>query len=218
MSPRKPRAFDIQDFLSSAGLGRTLVSYPAKTTVFAQGDSADAVFYIQKGRAKLSVTSERGKEATVALLTAGDFLGVECIASDHPVRTTSAIAITACSTLRIAKKAMLEVLRKEHSMSGLLVSHLLVRNSQIQADLVDHLFNSAERRLARALLMLTRFGKDDRVEPVLPKISHEELAEIVGTTRARISFFMNRFRRLGFIEYNGGLEVRSTLLSVVLHD
>ena len=176
------------------------------------------MFYIQKGRAKLTVVSKQGKEATVALLGRGDFLGEESITSDHPLRTTSALAITSCSVLRIEKKVMLAVLHKEHAFSDLMVAFLVVRNSRIQADLVDQLFNSAEKRLARALLLLTRFGKEDKLEPVLPKISHEALAEIVGTTRARVSFFMNRFRKLGLIDYNGGLEVRSTLMDVVLHD
>jgi CRP/FNR family transcriptional regulator, cyclic AMP receptor protein len=218
MSRRQVRKFDVHAFLSGAGLGRTVLHYPAKSAIFAQGDAADAVFYIQKGRAKLTVVSKQGKEATVALVAAGDFIGEESITTDHPLRTTSALAITACSVLRIEKKAMLTALHKQHAFSDLFVAFLIVRNSQIQADLVDQLFNSAEKRLARALLLLTRFGKEDRLEPVLPKMSHEALAEIVGTTRARVSFFMNRFRKLGFIDYNGGLEVRSTLLDVVLHD
>jgi len=215
---RKAPRFDVQTFLSKTGLGRTILQYPVNSVIFSQGDPADAMFYIQKGRVKLTIVSKQGKEATVALLAQGDFLGESCITSDQPLRTTSALAITACSVLRMEKKMMLEVLHKEHAFSDLLVAFLVVRNSQIQADLVDQLFNSAEKRLARALLQLTRFGKEDRVEPVLPKISHEALAEIVGTTRARVSFFMNRFRKLGFIDYNGGLEVRSTLLDVVLHE
>jgi CRP/FNR family cyclic AMP-dependent transcriptional regulator len=218
MPRRNLRKFDVHAFLSENGLGRTILQYPANSRVFAQGDPADAVFYIQKGRVKLTVVSKQGKEATVALLGAGDLLGEESITSDHPLRTTSALAITSCSALRIEKKVMLAVLHKEHAFSDLMVAFLIVRNSRIQADLVDQLFNSAEKRLARALLLLTRFGKEDRLEPVLPKISHEALAEIVGTTRARVSFFMNRFRKLGFIDYNGGLEVRSTLMDVVLHD
>jgi CRP/FNR family transcriptional regulator, cyclic AMP receptor protein len=218
MPRRKVRKFDVHAFLSKTGLGRTILEYSAQSVIFAQGDPADAVFYLQKGRVKLTVVSKQGKEATVALLTAGDFLGEGCITSDHPLRTTSALAVTACSALRIEKKVMLDVLHKQHEFSDLLVAFLVVRNSQIQADLVDQLFNSAEKRLARALLLLTRWGKEDRLEPVLPKISHEALAEIVGTTRARVNFFMNRFRRLGFIDYNGGLEVRSTLLDVVLHE
>jgi CRP/FNR family transcriptional regulator, cyclic AMP receptor protein len=218
MPRRKARKFDVRTFLSKTGLGRTILQFPAKSVIFAQGDPADAVFYIQKGRVKLTVVSKQGKEATVALLAKDDFLGEESITSDQPLRTTSAVAITNCSVLRIQKKVMLDVLHKEHSFSDLLVAFLVVRNSRIQADLVDQLFNSAEKRLARALLLLTRFGKEDRLEPVLPRMSHEALAEIVGTTRARVNFFMNRFRKLGFIDYNGGLEVRSTLLDVVLHE
>jgi CRP/FNR family cyclic AMP-dependent transcriptional regulator len=218
MARRNLRKFDVHTFLSENGLGRTILQYPTNSVVFAQGDPSDAVFYIQEGRTKLTVVSKQGKEATVALLGAGDFLGEESITSDHPLRTTSALTLSASSVLRIEKKVMLGVLHKEHAFSDLLVAFLVVRNSQIQADLVDQLFNSAEKRLARALLLLTRFGKEDRLEPVLPKISHEALAEIVGTTRARVTFFMNRFRTLGFIDYNGGLEVRSTLLDVVLHD
>ncbi len=212
------KKFDVRAFLSKVGLGRTILQYPENSAIFAQGDPADAVFYIQKGRVKLTVVSKQGEEATVALLAEGDFVGEGCITSDQPVRTTSALAISPCSALRIDKKVMLDVLHKEHAFSDLLVAFLVVRNSQIQADLVDQLFNSAEKRLARALLLLTRFGKEGRLEPVLPRISHEGLAEIVGTTRARVTFFMNRFRKLGFIDYNGGLEVRSTLLDVVLHE
>jgi len=218
MPRRKARKFDVHTFLSKTGLGRTMLQYPAKSVIFAQGDPADAVFYIQKGRVKLTVVSKQGKEATVALLAKDDFLGEESITSDQPVRTTSAIAITNCSVLRIQKKVMLDVLHREHSFSDLLVAFLVIRNSRIQADLVDQLFNSAEKRLARTLLLLTRFGKEDRSEPVLPKMSHEALAEIVGTTRSRISFFMNKFRKLGFVSYNGHLEVHASLLNVVLHD
>lgn len=218
MPRRRLAKFDVHAFLSSAGLGRTILQYPAKSMIFAQGDPADALFYLQKGRAKLTVVSKRGKEATVALPGKGDFMGEESINSDHPVRATSALAITACSALRIEKQVMLDVLHKERAFSDLLVAALVARNGQIQADLVDQLLNSAEKRLARVLLLLARFGNDDRSESVLPKISHEDLAEIVGTTRARVSFFMNRFRKLGFIDYNGGLEVRSTLLDFVQHD
>ncbi|MGB9235182.1 MAG: Crp/Fnr family transcriptional regulator [Terriglobales bacterium] len=215
---KKIPRFDVQAFLSKTGVGRTILERRARSTIFAQGEAADAVFYIQKGRVKLTVLSKHGKEATVALLGDGEFLGEECIATDHPMWTASAIAVTDCSLLRIEKKVLIDVLHKEHAISDLLVAFLVMRNSRIQADLVDQLFNSAEKRLARALLLLTRFGKDDRLEPVLPKISHEALAEIVGTTRARVTFFMNRFRKLGFIDYDGGLEVRSTLLDVVLHE
>jgi CRP/FNR family transcriptional regulator, cyclic AMP receptor protein len=215
---KNAQKFDVHAFLSRVGLGRTILQYPANSAIYSQGNPADAVFYIQSGRVKLTVMSTQGKEATVALLKEGDFVGEGCITSDQSLRTTSALAITDSSVLRIERKVMLEVLHREHAFSDLLVAFLVVRNSQIQADLVDQLFNSAEKRLARALLLLTRFGKENRLEPVLPRISHEGLAEIVGTNRARVTFFMNRFRKLGFIDYNGGLEVRSTLLDVVMHD
>jgi len=186
--------------------------------IFAQGDPGDAVFYIQTGRAKLTVLSAQGKEATIALLGEGDFMGEGCIASDQPVRAASAIAITDCFVLKIDKDAMLKVLHREHLFSDLFVAYIVGRYTQTQADLVDQLFNSAEKRLARTLLLLARFGKQGRSENVIPKISQETLAEMVGTTRARINFFMNRFRELGFIEYNGGLEVHSSLLDIVLHE
>jgi CRP/FNR family cyclic AMP-dependent transcriptional regulator len=222
MPVRRVQEFDIGDFLSKTGLGKSILQYPAGGVIFYQGDPADAVFYLQKGRVKLTVVSKQGKGATVALLTEGDFLGEACIVSGHPQRTTSALATTACSVLRIERKAMLDTLHIEHTFSDLLVAFLIVRNSRIQAALVDQLFNSAEKRLARTLLQLTNFGKDDRVEPVLPKMSHAALAEIVGTTRPRVTYFMNRFRKLGFIDYNegqnGGLEVHSTLLDVLLHE
>jgi CRP/FNR family transcriptional regulator, cyclic AMP receptor protein len=219
---RRVQEFDIGDFLSKTGLGKSILQYPAGGVIFSQGAPADAVFYLQKGRVKLTVVSKQGKGAIVALLTEGDFLGEACIVSGHPQRMTSALATTACSVLRIERKVMLDTLHIEHTFSDLLVAFLIVRNSRIQAALVDQLFNSAEKRLARTLLQLTNFGKDDRVEPVLPKMSHAALAEIVGTTRARVTYFMNRFRKLGFIDYNegqnGGLEVRSTLLDVLLHE
>jgi len=183
-----------------------------------QGEPSDAVFYIQKGRAKLTVLSTQGKEATIALLGEGDFLGEGCITSDQPVRVASATAITHCLVLRIEKEAMLNVLHREHAFSDLFVAYLVGRYNQTQADLVDQLFNSAEKRLARTLLLLAHFGKEGRSENVIPKISQETLAEMVGTTRSRVNFFMNRFRELGFIHYNGGLEVHSSLLDIVLHE
>jgi CRP/FNR family cyclic AMP-dependent transcriptional regulator len=218
MSSAKARTFDPQAFLAQTGLGRTILQYPKNRVIFAQGDVSDAVFYIQRGRAKLSVLSAHGKEATIALLGEGDFMGESCIASDQPLRTASATALTDCSTLRIEKDAMLKVLHQRHEFSDLFVAYLVGRYNQTQADLVDQLFNSAEKRLARTLLLLARFGKEGRSENVIPKISQETLAEMVGTTRARINFFMNRFRQLGFIEYNGGLEVHSSLLNIVLHE
>jgi CRP/FNR family cyclic AMP-dependent transcriptional regulator len=218
MSSAKTRIFDPRAFLAETGLGRTILQYPKNKVIFAQGSPSDAVFYIQKGRAKLSVLSAQGKEATIALLGQGDFVGEGCMASDQPLRTASATAITDCSALRIEKDAMLKVLHQQHEFSDLFVAYLVGRYNQTQADLVDQLFNSAEKRLARTLLLLARFGKEGRSENVIPKISQETLAEMVGTTRARINFFMNRFRQLGFIEYNGGLEVHSSLLDIVLHE
>jgi CRP/FNR family cyclic AMP-dependent transcriptional regulator len=218
MSSAKARTFDPRAFLAETGLGRTILQYPKNKVIFAQGSPSDAVFYIQKGRAKLSVLSAQGKEATIALLGQGDFMGEGCMASDQPLRTASATAITDCSALRIEKDAMLKVLHQQHEFSDLFVAYLVGRYNQTQADLVDQLFNSAEKRLARTLLLLARFGKEGRSENVIPKISQETLAEMVGTTRARINFFMNRFRQLGFIEYNGGLEVHSSLLDIVLHE
>jgi len=218
MSSAKARTFDPRAFLAETGLGRTILQYPKNKVIFAQGSPRDAVFYIQKGQAKRSVLSAQGKEATIALLGQGDFMGEGCMASDQPLRTASATAITDCSALRIEKDAMLKVLHQQHEFSDLFVAYLVGRYNQTQADLVDQLFNSAEKRLARTLLLLARFGKEGRSENVIPKISQETLAEMVGTTRARINFFMNRFRQLGFIGYNGGLEVHSSLLDIVLHE
>jgi CRP/FNR family cyclic AMP-dependent transcriptional regulator len=218
MLPRKGRIFDPKAFLAQTGLGRTILLCPKNKVIFAQGDPSDAVFYIQNGRARLTVLSTRGKEATIALLGDGDFIGEACITTDQPRRVASATAITDCRILRIEKTAMLDVLHREHAFSDLFVAYLVGRYSQTQADLVDQLFNSAEKRLARTLLLLARFGKEGRSENVIPKISQETLAEMVGTTRARVNFFMNRFRQLGLIDYNGGLEVHSSLLDVVLHE
>jgi CRP/FNR family transcriptional regulator, cyclic AMP receptor protein len=198
----KARPFDPKTFLTHAGVGRTLLQYRKNKAIFTQGEPSDAVFYIQEGRAKLTVLSTRGKEATITLLGAGDFVGESCITSDQLLRVASATTISDCCVLRIEKQEMLNVLHREHAFS----------------DLVDQLFNSAEKRLARTLLLLARFGKEGRTENVIPKISQETLAEMVGTTRARVNFFMNRFRQLGLIDYNGGLEVHSSLLDVVLHD
>jgi CRP/FNR family transcriptional regulator, cyclic AMP receptor protein len=218
MDNRKRAKFDPKTFLAETGLGRTNLQYQKKHVIFAQGDRADAVFYLQKGRARLTIVSKHGKEATITLLGAGDFVGEEAITSDQPLRMASACAVTDCSVLKIEKQAMLDVIHKEHAFSDLLVTYLIRRNSRTQEDLVDQLFNSAEKRLARALLSLARFGKEGRSETVVPQISQEALAEIVGTTRSRVNFFMNRFRKLGFIDYDGGLEVHSSLLDVVLHE
>ena len=207
-----------QAFLLQAGLKPMIVKMRQKQIIFAQGDLGNAVFYIQTGQVKLAVLSAHGKEATIALLGEGDFMGEGCIASDQPVRPASATAITACTALRIERNAMLSALHREHVFSDLFVAYIVGRYTRTQADLVDQLFNSAEKRLARTLLLLARFGKEGRSENVVPKISQETLAEMVGTTRSRISFFMNRFRQLGLIDYNGGLEVHSSLLDIVLHE
>ena len=205
-------------FLAKAGLGRTIIKLGNKERAFSQGDAAASVFYIQSGRIRLSVIAKTGKEATIALLGPGDFCGEECIALAQPLRVASASAITPCTLLKIERKEMMRALHQEHSFSDIFVAHLLARNARVQEDLVDQLFNSSEKRLARILLLLAQFGKDKPPEPVIPKISQEVLAEMVGTTRTRVNFFMNRFRKLGFIEYNGAIEVHPSLLSVVLHD
>jgi len=218
ISASKTNEFDPEAFLAQNGLGRTTLELKTHQTVFSQGDSADTVFYLQKGRVKLTVISKRGKEATIALLSAGDFLGEECIASVQPQRMTTATGLTACTLLKISRKEIMRVLHEEHAFSDVFVSYLLARNIRTQEDLIDQLFNSSEKRLARALLLLARFGKEGTPETVVPKVSQEMLAEMIGTTRSRVSFFMNRFRKLGFIEYNGTLKVHSSLLNVVLHD
>ncbi|HLJ89934.1 MAG TPA: Crp/Fnr family transcriptional regulator [Candidatus Angelobacter sp.] len=210
--------FDPKLFLANSGLGRKVVDIQKSHAVFCQGDVANAIFFIQEGRIKLIVNSKRGKEATIALLGAGDFLGEECVAAIQPLRMATAVTLTACSVLRIDRKEMLRVLRDEKTFSELFVTYLLSRNVRFQEDLIDQLFNSSEKRLARALLLLARFGKEGKPETVIPKISQEMLAEMIGTTRSRVSFFMNRFRKLGFIEYNGTLSVHSSLLNVILHD
>ena len=215
---KKKRDFDPGAFLAEAGLGRTIVHLNTKERAFSQGDAAESVFYIQSGRIRLSVLAKTGKEATVALLGVGDFCGEECVALAQPVRVASASAITPCSLLKIEKKEMARALHQEHAFSDIFVAHLLARNARVQEDLVDQLFNSSEKRLARILLLLAQFGKEKEPEKVIPKISQEVLAEMVGTTRARVNFFMNRFRKLGFIAYNGSIEVHPSLLSVVLHD
>jgi CRP/FNR family cyclic AMP-dependent transcriptional regulator len=210
-------AFDPQKFLATIGEGRKLVVFPKKKTIFAQGDAANTVFYIQKGKIRLTVVSEIGKEATIGILSEGSFFGEGCLAGQQ-LRMASATAMTDSDLLRIEKKAMMNVLHREHALSDVFVAYLLTRNIRYEEDLVDQLFNSSEKRLARILLLLARFGKEGSPETVIPKISQETLAEMVGTTRSRVSFFMNRFRKLGFIHYNGGLQVHSSLLDVVLHD
>lgn len=216
---RKPGIlFDPKAFLATAGIGRTVRRYNSKQVIFSQGERADTVLYIQQGRVRLSVLSKQGKEATIALLGPGDFLGEGCIAADQPLRSATATAIDDCSVLQIQRRELLRTLHLEHEFSDLFVAYVIDRHNRTQADLVDQLFNSSEKRLARALLILARFGKKDRPEVVVPYINQATLAEMIGTTRSRVNFFMNRFRKLGFIQYNGELLVHSSLLSVVLHD
>jgi CRP/FNR family cyclic AMP-dependent transcriptional regulator len=223
--PKQPRrtrtrsgCFDPKVFLAKGGAGRKIHRYRPKQAIFSQGEPAEAVFYVQSGRVRLSVVSKQGKEATIGLLSPGEFLGEACIASDQTIRLTTATAITDCSVLRIERREMLRALHAEHEFSDLFVAYAVERHNRTQADLVDQLFNSSEKRLARALLILARFGKEDTPEAVTPEVSQETLAEMIGTTRSRVNFFMNKFRKLGFIHYNGGLQVHSSLLSVVLHD
>ena len=212
------KQFRPEVFLSHSGMGRTIVEIAKKKRIFSQGDAGDAVFYIQKGRAKLSVVSREGKEATISLFGPGDFIGEDSIAGVQSPRMASATAMTNCAVLRIERKEMIRVIHEEHIFSDVFVAYLLARNTRIQEDLIDQLFNSSEKRLARALLLLANFGKEGKPEAVIPKISQEMLAEMIGATRSRVSFFMNRFRKLGFIEYNGSLRIHSSLLNVVLHD
>ena len=225
MSPvaaaKKNRGFDPSTFLATIGEGRKSLAVSRKQGIFTQGDPADAVFYIQKGKVRLTVVSKIGKEATIAILGEGDFFGEGALAG-QAFRMGSAAAMSDCQLLRIEKKAMMNALHREHAFSDMFVAYLLARNIRYEEDLVDQLFNSSEKRLARVLLMLAHFGKEGVPETVVPKISQETLAEMIGTTRSRVSFFMNRFRKLGFIHYaggeEGGLQVHSSLLNVVLHD
>ena len=216
---KKTNDFDPRKFLATIGEGRKVVTVPKNQTIFTQGDAADAVFYLQEGKVRLSVVSKIGKEATLCILSEGEFFGEGGLAG-QPLRMGSATAMTNCELLRIDKKAMMLALHREHTFSDLFVAYLLARNIRYEEDLVDQLFNSSEKRLARILLLLAHFGKEGTPETVIPKISQEALAEMVGTTRSRVSFFMNRFRKLGFIDYQAGdaLQVHSSLLGVVLHD
>jgi CRP-like cAMP-binding protein len=209
--------FDPNLFLSKVGKGRTITDYLKNRTIFSQGDPADSIFYIQKGKVKVTAVSARGKEAVVAILTAGAFFGEGSLAG-QPNRMASVSTMSECSIMRLEKASVLRVLQDEPTFSAMFLHYLLSRNIRVEEDLVDHLFNSSEKRLARVLLLLANFGKETEPEPVIAKISQETLAEIVGTTRSRVSFFMNRFRKLGFIDYNGGLHVHSSLLNIVLHD
>lgn len=209
--------FDPKAFLSKVGKGRTIASYGANQVVFSQGDPAESVFFIEQGKVKLTVISEQGKEAVVAVLGKGEFCGEACLAG-QPRRTAAATAMSDCQIMQLEKSAIIRVLHEEPAFSELFISYLLARTIKVEEDLVDQLFNSSEKRLARALLLLANFGKEGRPEPIIAKVSQETLAEMIGTTRSRVSFFMNKFRQLGFIEYNGHLNVHSSLLSVVLHD
>jgi CRP/FNR family cyclic AMP-dependent transcriptional regulator len=218
-APKKLIKFDPKTFLSTINGGRRIETFPQKQTIFSQGDSSDAVFYIKEGKVRLTVVSQIGKEATIGILNKGDFFGEGCL-TGQPLRLCSATAMTDCSVMKIAKKSMMEVLHREQSFSEMFVAYLLARNIRYEEDLVDQLFNSSERRLARILLLLAHFGKEGVPETVISKMSQETLAEMIGTTRSRVSFFMNRFRKLGFIDYQTGdeLQVHSSLLNVVLHD
>jgi CRP/FNR family transcriptional regulator, cyclic AMP receptor protein len=209
--------FDPKVFLSKVDGGRATSDYRKDQIVYRQGDPADSVFYIRNGKVKATVVSEQGKEAVVALLGADDFFGEGCLAG-QPLRLSTASAMMQCVIVRIAKADITRVIHEEPAFAELFISHLLARNSRVEEDLVDQLFNSSEKRLARTLLLLANFGKEGRPEPVIAKISQETLAEIIGTTRSRVSFFMNKFRELGLIDYNGHIEVHSSLLNVVLHD
>jgi CRP/FNR family cyclic AMP-dependent transcriptional regulator len=213
--------FDAAAFLAGAGLGRRVIQIKPKEAFFSQGEPADSVFYIQKGRARVTVLSDAGKEATITLLSAGDFVGEEALAALTGLRLSTATAITACTALKIQREEMIRVLHEEHKFSDLFLKFLLARSMRVQADLVDQLFNSSEKRLARVLLLMAEFGKatePGEPEMLLPRISQETLAEMIGTTRSRVSFFMNRFRKLGFIDYDGRIRVHKSLLNVILHD
>jgi CRP-like cAMP-binding protein len=210
--------FDVEAFLANAGLGRRIARLEPKEHFFTQGDPADAVFYLQKGSAKLTVISAAGKEATISLISAGAFIGEEALAATTATRLSTATAITPCSAMKIGVEAMLRVMHTEHEFSDLFLKFLLERSMRVQADLVDQLFNSSEKRLARILLLMAGFSNPGQSEAMIPPISQETLAEMIGTTRSRVSFFMNRFRRLGFIDYKDRIHVRRSLLNVVLYD
>jgi CRP/FNR family cyclic AMP-dependent transcriptional regulator len=214
---KQKNVFDAQAFLDSAGIARRVVLYEKAQKIYTQGDAAASVMYIQKGGIKLTVVNQVGKEAVVAMLGAGDFFGEGCLAGQH-LRMGTATAIVPTAVLMIEKKEMVRVLHAEHALSDRFMAYMLSRNIRIEEDLIDQLFNSSEKRLARALLLLARYGKDSQQEKMLPKVSQEMLAEMIGTTRSRVNFFMNRFKKMGFIRHNGGLHVHGSLLSVVLHD
>jgi CRP/FNR family transcriptional regulator, cyclic AMP receptor protein len=217
MATKRRSKFDPKSFLAKIGNGRSIGKYRKDQIVFSQGDPADAVFYVQKGKVKLTVVSEQGKEAVIAILGTDEFFGEGCLAG-QPQRIATVLAMTDSVIVRLEKSAIISVIQQEPAFSEKFIAHLLGRSIRVEADLVDQLFNSSEKRLARLLLLLANFGKEGSPEPVIAKISQETLAEMIGTTRSRVSFFMNKFRKLGFIDYNGGIEVHSSLLNVVLHD
>ena len=217
ISASKTKRFDPADFLETVAQGRVVSTHPKKQIIFTQGDAADSVFYIRKGKVKVTVLSKQGKEAVVALLGIDEFLGEGCLIG-QPKRLATATAMTECVVMRVEKAEILRVLQQEPAFSEMFISHILARTARVEEDLVDQLFNSTEKRLARVLLLLANFGKEGRPEPIIAKISQETLAEMIGTTRSRVSHFMNKFRQMGFIHYNGHLEVHSSLLSVVLNE
>jgi CRP/FNR family transcriptional regulator, cyclic AMP receptor protein len=218
LSDKNSATFDPAVFLAHAGLGRRIIEVKPRQAFFTQGDPADSVFYLQRGRAKLTVVSQSGKEATITLLSAGDFVGEESLAAVLGLRLATATAVSTCMALKIGRDEMIRVMHEEHAFSDLFLSFLLARSMRAQADLVDQLFNSSEKRLARILLLMAEFGKPGEPETLIPKISQETLAEMIGTTRSRVNFFMNRFRKLGFVEYDGRIRVHKSLLNVILHD
>jgi len=216
MARKQPSSAVLREFLSKVGPDQTSLHYRKKQLIYAQGDPADGIFYVQKGRVKLTVVSPRGKSAVVAIVGPGEFFAEGCLAG-QPLRTASAAAMTEATLMRIERRAMVAALHGPSALTELFMAHLLSRTARMEEDLVDRLFNSNEKRLARVLLMLAHFGKEGKTEPVLPKISQETLAEMIGTTRSRVNGFMNKFRKLGFIEYNGGLHVHSSLMNLLLH-
>jgi len=218
MDGANKKVFDTATYLATEGEGRKIIRLKPKELFFSQGSPADSIYYLQAGRAKLTIVSKRGKEATITLLMAGDFLGEECLVAIGAFRTASATALTACVALRIGRAQMFEALHEEHALSAFFLNFMLNRGIRTQADLIDQLFNSSERRLARTLLLMADFGKPGEPENLIPQVTQETLAEMIGTTRSRVSFFMNRFRKLGYIEYNGRIRVNKSLLNVVLHD
>ena len=218
MNPVSSKQFEPATYLANEGPGRSILRHPSREAIFHQGGSADAVFYLQNGRAKLTVLSKRGKEATVTLLASGDFFGEESMAEVGALRTASAIAVSVCMVLRIEREQMLQVLRDEHAFSVFFMHFILARGIRTQADLVDQLFNSSERRLARTLLLMAEFGKEGEPAPLIPHVTQATLAEMIGTTRSRVSFFMNRFRKLGYVAYNGRIRVNKSLLNMVMLD